>query len=171
MRVLKLLAALLAALFAHLLLVTLLPPVARFIDPFLLAIAYTALPGRVGWAAVAGAILGLAHDGLSGGLYGLHGFAGTAVAFLMARTARLADLHKGYYIALFFACAVILQQLVLQGLLLLLVRRPELLSLPDLALRAAIAAPLGALLVAGGERIAEAFASFRRRRRTEVFLD
>ena len=171
MRALKLLAGLVTTLLAHLLLVTLLPTVARFVDPFLLAIAYTALPGRVGWAVGAGVVLGLTHDALSGGLYGLHGFAGTTVAFVMARTARLADLHKGYYIALFFACAVVLQQLVLQGLLLLLMRNPELLSLPDLALRAAIAAPLGALLVVGCERLGESFASIRRRRRSEIFLE
>ena len=171
MRALKLLAALAAALLAHLFLVALLPPVARVLDPFLLAIAYTAMSGRVGWSATSGAIVGLVHDALSGGLYGLHGFAGTAVAFVMARTARLVDLHKGYYVALFFAASVILQQLVLQGLLLLLMRRPELLALPDLALKAGLAAPLGALLVAASERLGESLGSWRSRRRAEIFLD
>jgi rod shape-determining protein MreD len=169
-RALRLLAALVAALLVHLFLVALLPPVARVLDPFLLVIVYTAMSGRVGWSASAGALVGLAHDALSGGLYGLHGFAGTAVAFVMARTARLVDLQKGYYVALFFASSVIVQQLVLQGLLLLL-RRPELLSLPDLALEAGLAAPLGALLVAGVERAAESLGSWRRRRRAEIFLE
>jgi rod shape-determining protein MreD len=165
------LVALVAALLAHLLLVALAPPVARFVDPFLLAIAFIAMSGRVGWASVSGSLLGLAHDALSGGLYGLHGFAGTAVAFVMARTARLVDLHKSYYIALFFACAVLVQQLVLQALMLLLEPRPELLSLADLAIRAGVAAPLGALLVVFVERLGESFGGWRARRRAEIVLD
>lgn len=170
MRALKLLVAVVAALVAQLVLVALLPPVARFVDPFVLAIACIAMTGRVGWASSSGAVLGLAQDALSGGLYGLHGFAGTAVAFVMARTARMVDLHKSYYIALFFACAVVIQQLVLQGLLLVLDPRPELLSVGDLALRAGIAAPLGALLVAGLERLGDSFGSWRSRRRAEIVL-
>lgn len=171
MRALKLAAALGTALVAHLLLIAVVPPVARLVDPFLLAFVYAALPGRVGWAAIAGAVLGLAHDALSGGLYGLHGFAGTAVAVVMARTARLLDLHKGYYVALFFACAVVLEQLVLEGLLLFLVQRSVPFELPELALRAAIAAPLGALLVVVCARLGEWMRGLRHRRRAEILLE
>ena len=171
MRALRLLAALSAALLAQLLAVAIAPEVARFVDPFLLAIAATAMSGAVGWASLAGALVGLVQDGLSGGLYGLHGFAGTVVAFVMARTARMMDLQKGYYVALFFACAVVLQQLVLQGLLLLLLRDGELLSLADLAIRAGVAAPLGALLVAAVARAGEWLHALRSRRRAEVFLE
>ena len=83
------------------------------------------MTSRPGAAAALGAAIGLVHDALSGGLYGLHGFAGTLVGFVMARMARLVDLQKSYYVALYFACAVLLQQLVLQGLLLLLTQQPE----------------------------------------------
>jgi rod shape-determining protein MreD len=124
-RVLKFAGALIAALLAHLLLVALVPPAARVVDPFLLAVAYLAMTARPGTAAVEGAVIGLVHDGLSGGLYGMHGFTATLIGFLMARTVRLVDLHKSYYVALYFACAVLLQQLVLQGLLMLLTQRPE----------------------------------------------
>jgi rod shape-determining protein MreD len=171
-RALKLAAALGTALVAHLFLLALAPASTRLIDPFLLALVYAALPGRPGWAAIAGAILGLAHDALSGGLYGLHGFAGTAVAYVMARAARLVDLHhKPYYVALFFACAVVLEQLVLQGLLLFLVQRAVPLELADLALRAAIAAPLGVLLVAACSRFGEWSRGMLRRRRAEILLE
>ena len=54
----------------------------------------------------------------------MKGFAGTLVGLVMARMVRLVDLQKSYYVALYFACAVLLQQLVLQGLLLLLTQRP-----------------------------------------------
>jgi len=170
-RVLKFAGALIAALLAHLLLVALVPPAARVVDPFLLAVAYLAMTATPGAAALEGAVIGLMHDGLSGGLYGLEGFAATLVAFLMARTVRLVDLHKSYYVALYFACAVLLQQLVLQGLLLLLTQQPEPLAPLELALRVLLAAPAGALLVAATEHIGESVRSWRARRRAEIFLE
>ena len=169
MRALRFAAAVVAALLAHLLLVALVPPAARVVDPFLLAIVYTAMTMRPGAAAAGGATLGLVHDALSGGLYGMNGFTGTLVAFVMARMARLVDLQKSYYVALYFACAVLLQQLVLQGLLVLLLQRPEMMSIPDLALRVALGGPAGALLVASIERLGESLGSWKRRR-AEIFL-
>lgn len=171
MRALRFFVGLVAALLAHLLLVALAAPAARLVDPFLLAIVYTAMTARPGAAATGGAVIGLVHDALTGGLYGLHGFTGTVVGFVMARTARLVDLQKSYYIALYFACAVLIQQLVLQGLLFLLMQRPELLSPADLALRVLLGAPAGALVVAGCERLGESLRSWRSRRRAEIFLE
>jgi rod shape-determining protein MreD len=168
-RALRFVVGLAAALLAHLLLVALAPPAARVIDPFLLAIVYTAMATRPGGAAAGGAVVGLVHDALSGGLYGLHGFTGTVVGFVMAKTARLVDLQKSYYIALYFACAVLIQQLVLQGLLFLLVQGPERLSPFDLGLRVAAGAPAGALLVAGCERLGDRLRAWKSRRRAEIF--
>ena len=171
MRVLRFVAALVAALLVHLLLVALVPPSARVIDPFLLATAYLAMSSRPAGAAAQGAAIGLLHDGLSGGLYGLQGFACTLVGFVMAKTVRLVDLHKSYYVALYFACAVLLQQLVLQGLLLLLTQQPEAIAPLDLLLRVVLAGPAGALVVAGCEHIAGRFGGWRARRRAEIFLE
>ena len=171
MRALRFVAALVTALIAHLLLVALAPPVARVIDAFLLAIVYTAMTARPGAAAAGGAAIGLVEDALGGGLYGMHGFAGTLVGFAMAKTARLVDLQKSYYIGLFFACAVLLQQLVLQALLVLLMQRPPLPSILDLGLRVVLGAPAGALLVAGCERLGESLRSWKSRRRAEIFLE
>jgi rod shape-determining protein MreD len=170
-RALRFVLALAAALLAHLLLVALVPPAARIVDPFLLAIVYTAMTTRPGAAAASGAAVGLVHDALTGGLYGLHGFTGTVVGFVMARTARLIDLQKSYYIGLYFACAVLIQQLVLQGLLFLLVQRAEVFSPLDLGLRVVLGAPAGALLVASTERLGETLRSWRSRRRAEIFLE
>ena len=171
MRALRFAAALLLALFAHLLLVALVPPSARVIDPFLIAVAWLAMTSRPAGAAAQGAAIGLVHDGLSGGLYGLEGFAATLVGWVMARTVRWADLHKSYYVALYFACAVLLQQLVLEGLMLLLTQRPERLDPIELALRVVVAGPAGALVVAACARGAESFTSWRARRRAEIFLE
>ena len=171
MRVLRFVAAAIAALLVHLVLVAVVPPSARLLDPFLLATAYLAMTSRPGGAAAQGAAIGLLHDGLSGGLYGLQGFACTLVGFVMAKTVRLVDLHKSYYVALYFACSVLLQQLVLQGLLLLLTQEPEAIAPLDLLIRTALAGPAGALLVASCEHAAERFRAFRARRRAEIFLE
>jgi rod shape-determining protein MreD len=170
-RALRFLAVLVAALIVHLVLVALVPPAAQLVDPFLLAITYLAMTTRPGAAAAGGAAIGLVHDALSGALYGMHGFTATLVGWVMAKTARLVDLQKSYYIALYFACAVLLQQLVLQGLLLLLMQRPEPLSVVDLALRVVLGGPAGALLVAGCERLGETLRSWKSRRRAEIVLD
>jgi hypothetical protein len=67
-RALRFAAALLAALFVHLLLVALVPPSARVVDPFLIAVAWLAMSSSPAGAAAQGAAIGLLHDGLSGGL-------------------------------------------------------------------------------------------------------
>jgi rod shape-determining protein MreD len=170
-RALRFVAALVAALLGHLVLVALVPPSAWLLDPFLLATAYLAMTSRPGGAAAQGAAIGLVHDGLSGGLYGLQGFACTLVGFMMARTVRLVDLHKSYYVALYFACSVLLQQLVLQGLLLLLTQQPEVIAPLDLLLRVALAGPVGALVVAACEHVGQSWSAFRARRRAEIFLE
>jgi rod shape-determining protein MreD len=170
-RALRFAAALLLALFAHLLLVELVPPAARVVDPFLIAVAFLAMTSRPASAAAQGAVLGLVHDGLSGGLYGLQGFAATLVGLVMARSIRSIELHKSYYVALYFACAVLLQQLAIEGLMLLLTQRPEPLDPLELGLRVAVAAPLGAIVVALCERGSGSWSAWRARRRAEIFLE
>lgn len=171
MRALRFAAALVLALLTHLVLVALAPPAARLLDPFLIATAYLAMTTRPGTAAAQGAVIGLVHDGLSGGLYGLQGFAATLIGFVMARAVRLVDLHKSYYVALYFGSAVLFQQLIVQGLLLLLTQQPAPVAPLELALRVALAGPAGALLVAGCEHASEAWRSWRARRRAEVVLE
>ncbi len=171
MRALRFAAALVLALLTHLVMVALVPPSARLLDPFLIAVAFLAMTTRPGAAAAQGAAIGLVHDGLSGGLYGLQGFAATLIGFVMARTVRLVDFHKSYYVALYFACAVLLQQLIVQGLLMLLTQQPEPVAPLELGLRVALAGPAGAILVAGCQHAGESWRTWRARRRAEVVLE
>jgi rod shape-determining protein MreD len=158
------------ALLVHLVMVALVPPSARVLDPFLIATAFLAMTSRPGGAAAQGAVIGLVHDGLSGGLYGLQGFAATLIGFVMARTVRLVDLDKSYYVALYFGCAVLLQQIVVQGLLLLLTQQPAPVAPLELGLRVALAAPAGALLVSASQHAGQRWRTWRARRGAEVFL-
>lgn len=171
MRVLRLLGGLLAAVVVHLLLVAIAPGTAAVLDPFLLLIAFNSMDGNLVMAYAGGAAVGLTQDALTGGLYGVHGVAGTVVGYAGARAAQLLTLQRGYYIALFFAAAVLIQALVLQGLLLALQESPELLSLRQLVLRVAIMGPAGGLLATTAGRAGEAFRSWRGRRPRRVSLE
>jgi rod shape-determining protein MreD len=170
-RALRFLLALVAALLAHLVLVAAVPEVIRVVDFFLLVIVVQTMTGNVLMSMLAGALVGLTQDAVTGGLYGLHGFAGTVVGYAMARAAQLLSLQKSYYVALFFASAVLLQQLVLQGLLVVLLQRPELPTVTELAFRVGIAAPLGALIVSLSDRIADSWSLWRRSHRPRVSLE
>jgi rod shape-determining protein MreD len=151
--------------------VAVVPPTARVLDPFLIATALLAMTSQPGAAAAQGAALGLVHDGLSGGLYGLQGFAATLIGFVMARTVRLVDLPKSYYVALYFGCAVLLHQLVVQGLLLLLTQQPEPVAPLELALRVALGGPAGALVVTAYRHTVESWYTWRARRGAEISLE
>ena len=170
MRALKFFAGLALAISAHILLVALAPGAARLVDPFLFLVAFHSMDGAVLAGVFAGAVSGLSEDALTGGLYGLHGFAATVVGYVMARAARVLTLQKSYYVALYFASAVLVQQLVLQALLLLLWQRPQLPSLAELSLRVLVAGPLGSLLVISVERLSESYRIWKARR-PRVSLD
>lgn len=170
MRALRFLAGLATALSAHILLVALAPEAARFVDPFLLLVAFHAMDGAVLAGVLAGVVSGLSEDALTGGIYGLHGFAATVVGYVAARAARVLTLQKSYYVGLYFASAVLVQQLVLQTLLLLLWQRPQLPTLGELSLRVVVAAPLGTLLVGTVGRFSESYRVWKARR-PRVSLD
>ena len=98
------------------------------------------------------------------------GFAATVVGYVAARAARVLTLQKSYYVGLYFASAVLVQQLVLQTLLLLLWQRPQLPTLGELSLRVVVAAPLGTLLVGTVGRFSESYRVWKARR-PRVSLD
>ena len=88
MRAVRFGVALLFVFVVHLVAMRFLPSAARSIDLFLIVIAVNAIDGSLVAAMFGGLAAGLAADGLSGALYGLHGFAGTATGFLIALVAR-----------------------------------------------------------------------------------
>ena len=53
------------------------PHLPMYFDPFLILVVYHSLDGSPAWSSIGGSAAGLAQDALSGGPYGLHGFANT----------------------------------------------------------------------------------------------
>lgn len=116
------------------------------LDPFLILAVYHALDSTPAWSTVGGSVAGLAHDALSGGLYGLNGFANTLVAHVSARLRQRLVVQQPQQVALLFVLAAALQLTVLTVLQLSLVSSAELPGLGTMAARMAFSGVVGASL-------------------------
>ncbi|MCP3961923.1 MAG: rod shape-determining protein MreD [bacterium] len=99
------------------------------IDPFLILVVYHSLDSTPAWSSIGGSVAGLAQDALSGGLYGLHGFANTLVGYASARLQQRLVIQQPAQVGLLFILAAAFQLAVLASLQFLLVSGAE---LPDL---------------------------------------
>jgi rod shape-determining protein MreD len=132
----------LAALF-HFVGTRLWPAMPKAIDLFLLVAALEARHGRPLAGMFAGLASGLLADGLSGGPFGLHGFANTAVGYGTARAAQQLVVQRTTGLAALFAAGAAAQQAILALLALVFRDRVE---LPDplwLPIQVAASAALG----------------------------
>lgn len=168
MRALRFAIGLLVALLVHLFVVALGPEAAGAIDPFLLLIVLFALDGNVLAALIGGCVAGLTEDVVSGGLFGLYGLAGTVVGFVAARTTHHLSLERRSFVALLFSLAAVIQQMVVQGMLVLLATAQEMPSLLLLAVRVVLAAVLGSLLVSVWGKVESTLRKRRQDRRPRV---
>ena len=161
----KFLLALLAAYLVHLVGVSVSPLLPRIVDPFLLVIVWYSLrTGPVG-AQLIGTGTGLLQDGLSGGLFGLHAFAGTLVGYGVALAAQRVVVGQQAARVLIFAAAAALQQLVLVGLLRSLVGgTAPLPSVGSFVGKILVTALLGAALISMESRARSQWSSWQRRR-------
>ena len=115
-----------------------------------------------------GATAGLARDALSGGLYGLNGFADTLVAYLAARLRERLVIQKPLEAGLLFALAAAAQLAVLATLQFLLVSGAELPGLGTLAARMVTCGVLGPLLLLLDRRLRAAAGRWREQRRRRL---
>ena len=160
-----------AAMVVHLVMVATMPGVGRVVDPFLLMIVFYASRGDVVTGMLVGAGVGLVEDAVSGGLYGLHGFAGTCVGYGLARAAQFLTLQKAYYVVLFFGAGVLVQQAVMRGLTAVLLRQQEVPALGELTLMVVVMGLLGLTAVVTIESVADRWGSWRRDHRPRISLD
>lgn len=143
MRALKLGAALAAALLVHLVGSRLWADFPRLVDLFVVVVVLHALDGETLPGMFGGLAAGLLHDALSGGLYGLYGFADTLVGYGTARLAQRLVIQRstGVFGVAAFAAAV--QQAVLVLLAFLLRTDPGLPQPGGVAVRALICGAAG----------------------------
>jgi len=140
----------------------------RAVDLFLIAVVLHALEGSTLSAMFAGLVAGLLTDALTGGLYGLHGFADTILGYGSAFLAQRLVMRRLLSLLLLFSLAAAAQQAILLGLSLLLVSSP---GLPDLTwtlIRVAATGALGTMLYAIGRVGRTRVERWRRGRRTRL---
>ena len=137
-------------------------------DLFLVLVVYNSLSSPLGWSTAGGSAAGLMRDALSGGLYGLHGFADTLVAYLTARVRERLVIQKPLQVGLLFALAAAAQLVILASLQFLLVSGAELPGLGTLAARMVTCGVLGPLLLLLDQRLRAAAGRWREQRRRRL---
>ena len=146
-------------------------PFLLVIDLFLvLAVAASLDHGPVG-SMLAGSVAGLVQDALTGGLFGLNGFADTFVAWSASRLKQRIVIQRPLEVGLLFSLAAALQQTLLVLLQFLMLPGGELPGLEVMALRMVTAGAIGMTLFVFLQRSRQKLESWRERRRRRLAID
>ncbi len=143
---------------------------ALIFDPFLILVVYHSLDGSTAWSSIGGSTAGLAQDALSGGPYGLHGFANTLVAYAASRLRQRLVIQQPSQVGLLFVLSAALQMAILASLQFLLVSGAELPGLGSMAARLASSGIIGAMLFVFAGKVRGWERGWRARRRTRLKL-
>ena len=168
MRSVKFVVGLVVVVTLHLVFARLFGEVSSVLDLFLVLALFNAIDGNLAAGLFGGLIAGLAADTLTGGLYGLNGFADTIAGYGMAVASRRLVIQKAGGIFLAFSLAAAVQQAVLIGLRLLLLPETALPPLPGLVARILGVGALGFLGYVGRQRWFSGVARWRSSRRARL---
>lgn len=124
MRAVRIVLSLAVVVAAHSLLLRIWPEFPRLLDLFLIWTALVGLSGSSLAGLLGGLAAGLTHDALSGGPFGLHGFADTLAGYGTARLAQRLVIQRAASVILLLAGISLVQQLVLAGVSLLTLPAP-----------------------------------------------
>lgn len=142
------------------------------VDLFLVLAVFNSLSSSAAWSAVGGSAAGLVRDALSGGLYGLHGFADTLTAYFAARLQQRLVVVKAAQVGMLMMVAAAIQLVVLTGLQWLLLSGGEWPGWKTSVVRLLSAGILGSLffVLFGSTREMLARLRERRRRRLKIAI-
>ena len=143
MSALRFFAAVAAAVLFHLLGVRLIPNFTMFLDVFLVVVVLYGLEGESLPALFAGLFIGLVHDSLTGGPFGLFGFADTIIGYGAARLAQRLVIQRATGVLALVSFAAVAQQAIVVGLAFLLLPAPEVPNPVWVAIRAGACGLLG----------------------------
>ncbi len=141
------------------------------IDLFLLLAVYNSLDNGPTASMLGGSVAGLVQDALTGGLYGLHGFADTLVAWAAARLRQRLVIQQPIQVGLLFALTAALQQTILVMLQYLMVPSTLLPGLGVMVVRMATTGVAGSLLFLSAGRVRHRLGSWRESRRRRLGLE
>lgn len=168
MRVLRFLLLLAGALAVHFVGVRAAPGFSAMVDPFVVALLFQALDASPLGGMICGVVIGAAQDTVSGGLYGLYGFADTVVGYVAAVVAQRVVIQRWPGIVLAFIAGVAVQQVLLVLVALLVLGDPELPSLASVAIKPLVSSALGLGLVIATQRGRHRYDSWRRNRSAKI---
>lgn len=168
---LRFLVALLLAVAIHAAGVRVDPRFASLVDPFLVVVVLQALRHDAAKSAGAGTIAGLTQDALSGGLFGLHGFAQTLVAALATFARQRFVIQQPVQIGMLCLLAAALQQATLALLRLVFLAQSEAPDLVGTIGKMATSAVLGAVAAALADKLQAWDHRRRESRRRRLRLD
>lgn len=138
------------------------------VAPFVLVLVWFALRTRPLLAQLLGALTGLVEDSLTGGLFGLHAFADTLLAYGVSLAAQRVVVGQQAVRVLLFAGAAAVQQLVLALLLLTMVDEPPLPRPGYAVLKVLTTALLGAILISTETQARSRWGAWQRRRSRQL---
>ncbi|MDH3254992.1 MAG: rod shape-determining protein MreD [Acidobacteriota bacterium] len=143
MRSLRFGAGLLVAIVLHVVAVRILGELSPAVDFFLVVVLFNAVDGNLVAGLLGGVAAGLTADALTGGLFGLHGFADTVIGYSSALASRRIVIQKAVGVMLLFSLAAAVQQALIVGLRLVLLPEAALPTVPGIAARIAVVGLLG----------------------------
>ena len=147
MPALRFLLALAVTLLLHFVVGRIAPEAIRVVDLFLLLVVFFALKADLLVGMAVGVVAGLVTDAVTGGLYGLHGFADTIVGYGTAFAAQRLVIRRPPGVFLMFSLAAAAQQAVLAGLVVMLLSDPVLPELQWTLTKVVATGLLGVVLV------------------------
>ncbi|MEO1083129.1 MAG: rod shape-determining protein MreD [Acidobacteriota bacterium] len=144
---------------------------AKVFDPFLIVVLYHSLRSPPLGSAGAGTVVGLVHDALTGGLYGLHGFANTLTGYLAGLVRQHFVIQQPTQVALFCLLGGAAQVVILGMLQFMLVRGSDLPNATDAAIKTGLTGGLGMVVYVLAGRFFSWDRGRRERRRNRLGLD
>ncbi len=170
MEVLKFLATAALAALVHFVGMSLWPQFSQVIDVFLVVVVLHGLGGNSLSALFVGLLVGLLHDTLTSGPFGLFGFADTIVGYVTARLAQRLVIQRATGVLAVVSFAAVLQQAIVTGLAFLLLPDPELPSPSGVVVRAGACGVLGMLVYIATSRWRRSAEARRRGRMSRLRL-
>ena len=164
MRGLKFAAGLVVVVLLHLAGVRLLDGFFRVADLLLVVVLFTALGGSLLGGMLAGLVAGLVADTLTGGFYGMYGFAGTIVGYGAAFAAQRLVIQRATAIWLVFSAGAAIQQMVVIGLSLVLLEDPALPGFVPVVLKVAVTGLFGVGSQVAGRLLSRLFGVWKKSR-------
>jgi rod shape-determining protein MreD len=144
------------------------PEFPRAVDVFLVVAVLYALSGDSLTALFAGLAVGLIEDTLTGGLYGLYGFADTIVGYGTARLAQRLVIQRATGVLAVAGLASLAQQGIVVGLAWMLFPSPSFPQLPWVGVKAIACGVLAMLIHAATERFRRSYEVRRRSRASRL---